>query len=63
MAQDAVRRSCRELPGAFEKDPELGMVCPPIVEHYARSVNFGGNLPLMKLLLREYGFSLPGDAL
>lgn len=36
---------------AFENDPALGMVCPPIVDHYAHCLNFGGNYTLMRELL------------
>lgn len=46
---------------AFEHDPGLGMVCPPIASHYAGSVNFGSNLPLMKFLLRQYDIDILPD--
>lgn len=43
---------------AFEGDPCLGMVSPPILEHYADSVCSGKNFPLMRELLEDYGIRI-----
>lgn len=40
---------------AFESHPDLGMVSPPLVAHYAQDVHFGGNFAQMSDLLKKYG--------
>ena len=39
----------------FDRSPGLGMICPPLVPHYAHCVNFGGNFARMRALLLQRG--------
>lgn len=45
----------------FEQYPALGMVCPPLVAHYADCVHFGGNFERMRSLLLERGVLISPD--
>lgn len=45
----------------FEKDPKLGMICPPLLSHYAHCVHFGGNFSYMHDLLMERGILISSD--
>ena len=46
---------------SFEDDPGLGLVCPPIVEYYAKCVHFGGNFALMRDLLARRSVSIQAE--
>lgn len=46
---------------AFERDPGLGMVCPPIAKYYAHCVHCGGNFPIMREILARNGVVMHPD--
>lgn len=43
---------------AFAEDRKLGLVCPPVVAHWADHVHFGGNFPQMRDLLSGHGIRI-----
>lgn len=55
----------RERVGAileqFAQEPSLGMVCPPLLPHYAHCVHFGGNFSRMRTLLLQRGILITPD--
>lgn len=46
---------------AFEDDSKLGMVCASHPPYYQGAVHFGGNLQLMKYILRQYDIDIQPD--
>lgn len=46
---------------AFQQDPTLGMICPPVVAHNVNDIHFGGNYATMRNLLMPYGIHLQPD--
>lgn len=46
---------------AFATRSDLGMVCPPILPHYADAVHFGGNYDQMRTLLADFGVVITPD--
>ncbi len=46
---------------AFEEEPLLGMVCPPIYPYYANAVHFGGNYAQMRDILEGFDIHVTPD--
>lgn len=46
---------------AFDGDSSLGMVCPPLLSHYADSLTIGRNFSCMRDLLRPFNVQIKQD--